>query len=146
MAGLGYKLRCLFGVALPGFAQRAFYLAKLRRWPHFRHPRDINEKIQWLKIHGDNRAIAPLADKWSAFGWDVVEMNGDEMEDIVRTLDAIDFKSTRPHLVISRTTKGKGVSFMENVAKWHHGVPTAEQYAQAIQEIEARIKEMEAAL
>lgn len=102
-----------------------------------------------LQISGSTEEVMAIDDirtKWSAFGWDVVEMNGDEMGDIVRTLDAIDFKSTRPHLVISRTTKGKGVSFMENVAKWHHGVPTAEQYAQAIQEIEARIKEMEAAL
>lgn len=79
MAGLGYKLRCLFGVALPGFAQRAFYLAKLRRWPHFRHPRDINEKIQWLKIHGDNKAIAPLADKFAVRGF--VKSRG--LEDIL---------------------------------------------------------------
>ena len=63
MAKLTYKLRCLFGVCLPRIAQLAFYVGKLRRWPHLKHPRDINEKIQWLKIHGDNRAIAPLADK-----------------------------------------------------------------------------------
>jgi len=102
-----------------------------------------------LQISGDTEDVMAIDDinrKWSAFGWDVVEMDGDNMEDIVRTLDAIDYKAEKPHLIISHTTKGKGVSFMENVAKWHHGVPTEEQYKQAIQEIETRIKELEEAL
>ena len=102
-----------------------------------------------LQISGnteDVMAIDDIRTKWSAFGWDVTEMNGDEMDDIVAKLDALDFNSDKPHLVISHTTKGKGVSYMENVAKWHHGVPSPEQYAQAIEEIESRIKLMEEAL
>ena len=102
-----------------------------------------------LQISGnteDVMAIDDIRTKWSAFGWDVTEMNGDEMDDIVAKLDALDFNSDKPHLVISHTTKGKGVSYMENVAKWHHGVPSPEQYAQAIEEIESRIKSMEEAL
>ena len=102
-----------------------------------------------LQISGNTEDVMGLDDiraRWSAFGWDVVKMDGDDMEDIVKTLSSIDFTCGKPHLVISETTKGKGVSYMENVAKWHHGVPTAEQYAQAVAEIEERIKELEEAL
>ena len=102
-----------------------------------------------LQISGNTEDVMGLDDiraRWSAFGWDVVKMDGDDMEVIVKTLSSIDFTSGKPHMVISETTKGKGVSYMENVAKWHHGVPTAEQYAQGIAEIEERIKELEEAL
>ena len=68
------------------------------------------------------------------------------MEDIVAKLDGIDYGGGKPHLIISHTTKGKGVSFMENVAKWHHGVPSEEQYTQAMKEIETRINTLEEAL
>ena len=58
-------------------------------------------------------------------------------------LDSIDLTSDKPHMVVAHTTKGYGVSYMEGVAKWHHGVPTEEQYAQAVNEIEQRITELE---
>ena len=102
-----------------------------------------------LQISGDTEDVMAIDDivaKWTAFGWDVSEMDGDDMDDIVRTLDGLDFHAEKPHLIVSHTTKGKGVSFMENVAKWHHGVPTPEQYAQAMQEIEQRIAKLEEAL
>ena len=102
-----------------------------------------------LQISGNTEDVMGLDDiraRWSAFGWDVVKMDGDDMKDIVKTLSSIDFASGKPHLVISETTKGKGVSYMENVAKWHHGVPSAEQYAQAVQEINERIIKLEEAL
>ena len=95
-----------------------------------------------LQISGcteDVMAIDSINDRWTAFGWDVADMNGDDMEDIVRAFDAIDYTNRKPHLLISHTTKGRGVSFMENEAKWHHGVPTEEQYRQAVAEIDARI-------
>lgn len=98
-----------------------------------------------LQISGcteDVMAIDSIRERWTAFGWDVVDMNGDDMADIVKTFDNIDYTNGKPHLLISHTTKGKGVSFMENVAKWHHGVPTEEQYRQAVAEIDARIKEL----
>jgi len=96
-----------------------------------------------LQISGDTEDVMAIDDirtKWAAFGWDVMEMDGDEMADICRTIESIDYTNGKPHLIISRTTKGLGVSFMENVAKWHHGVPTAEQYAQAMNELDNRIK------
>ena len=81
-----------------------------------------------------------IRERWTAFGWDVKEMNGDDIADIVSTIENIDFPNGKPHLLISKTTKGLGVSFMENVAKWHHGVPNEEQYEQAVREISERIQ------
>jgi len=102
-----------------------------------------------LQISGnteDVMAIDCLKSKWRDFGWDVKEMDGDDIGDIVRCIDSVDYESDCPHMIIADTTKGKGVSFMENVAKWHHGVPTPEQYALAVNEIDARIKQMERAI
>lgn len=99
-----------------------------------------------LQISGDTEDVMALEDirtKWTAYGWDVREMNGDDMGDIVRTLDSITAGNGKPHLIVSHTTKGKGVSYMENVAKWHHGVPTEEQYRQALAEIDTRIAKLE---
>ena len=99
-----------------------------------------------LQISGNTEDVMAIDDinkKWTAFGWDVVEMDGDDMGEIVRVFDSLDFQLEKPHLVISCTTKGKGVSFMENVAKWHHGVPSVEQYERAVQEIERRIENLE---
>ena len=99
-----------------------------------------------LQLSGNTEnvmALDSLSEKWQSFGWDVIEMNGDDMEDIVAKFESIDFCGCRPHMVIANTTKGKGVSFMENVAKWHHGVPSEEQYALALEEIDERIKLLE---
>lgn len=87
-------------------------------------------------------ALEPIADRWKAFGWDVKDINGDSMEEIVAALDSIDYTNGKPHLIISRTTKGFGVGLMENILKWHHGVPTQEEYDKAIAEIDARIEEL----
>ena len=100
-----------------------------------------------LQISGSTEDVMPIEcirKRWEAFGWEVLEMNGDDIADIVKVLDSIDVTSDRPHLVISHTTKGYGVSYMENVAAWHHKVPTQEQYEQAVKEIDERIKEISA--
>ncbi len=100
-----------------------------------------------LQISGSTEDVMPIEcirKRWEAFGWDVLEMNGDDIADIVKVLDSIEVTSDRPHLVISHTTKGYGVSYMENVAAWHHKVPTQEQYEQAVKEIDERIKEISA--
>ncbi|MBR1548675.1 MAG: transketolase [Prevotella sp.] len=98
-----------------------------------------------LQISGNTEDVMPIdsiRDRWTAFGWDVIEMNGDSMEDIVRTFHAIDYHNQKPHLLVSDTTKGRGVSFMEGIAKWHHGVLNEEQCRQAVKEIEERISAM----
>lgn len=79
--------------------------------------------------------IEPLADKWRSFGWKVLEMDGHDVAQVVTTLNyakAIE----GPVAVLAHTVKGKGVSFMEGVAKWHGAAPSGEELAQAIREIE----------
>lgn len=98
-----------------------------------------------LQISGDTEDVMPIDDireRWTAFGWQVTTMNGDDMDDIIRTLDAVEYHNQHPHLIISNTTKGRGVSFMEGIAKWHHGVLNAEQCAAAVKEIEERIQQL----
>ena len=92
-----------------------------------------------LQISGNTEDVMPIDnihDRWTAFGWDVILMNGDSMDDIIRTFDNIDYNNGKPHLLVSDTTKGKGVSFMEGIAKWHHGVLNAEQCEAAVAEIQ----------
>ena len=99
-----------------------------------------------LQISGSTEDVMPLEsirERWTAFGWDVKEMNGDDIADIIATIEDIDFNNQKPHLIISHTTKGLGVSFMENVAKWHHGVPSEQQYLTAVAEIKERIALLE---
>ena len=98
-----------------------------------------------LQISGSTEDVMPLEsirERWEAFGWDVMEINGDDVRQIVNALDNINFNSGRPHLIISDTTKGYGISYMENVAKWHHGVPNQEQYETALSEIDMRIHQL----
>lgn len=79
--------------------------------------------------------VEPLADKWRAFGWEVVEIDGHDMEQIVRTLEwAREFRG-RPAMIIAHTIKGKGVSFMENQVVWHGKAPCREEAEQALREL-----------
>lgn len=87
-------------------------------------------------------ALEPIAERWTAFGWDVQDINGDDINEVINAFDRIDYHNHKPHLIISRTTKGKGVSLMENILKWHHGVPTQAEYEQAISEIEQRVESL----
>ena len=99
-----------------------------------------------LQISGNTEDVMPIdsiKERWGAFGWDVISMNGDSMADVVKTFDAIDYTNKKPHLLISNTTKGRGVSFMEGIAKWHHGVLNEEQCKEAVAEIEKRIAALE---
>ena len=98
-----------------------------------------------LQISGNTEDVMPIdsiRERWSAFGWDVIELNGDSMEDILRAFNSIDYHNQKPHLLVSNTTKGRGVSFMEGIAKWHHGVLNEEQCLAAVKEIEERIKNL----
>ncbi len=102
-----------------------------------------------LQISGNTEDVMPIdsiSERWTAFGWDVISMNGDDMEDIVSTFDSIDYQNQKPHLIISNTTKGRGVSFMEGIAKWHHGVLNEQQCLDAVKEIEDRIRRIETSI
>lgn len=80
----------------------------------------------------------PLADKWKAFGWHVMEIDGHDMRQIIDALDEADTINGKPVMIIANTIKGKGVSFAEGNAAFHNGAMTEEQYAQALFELGKR--------
>jgi transketolase len=93
---------------------------------------DRNGLQQGARV-ADTNTLEPLADKWTAFGWRVVDVDG---HDHLALLDAFTGPSDgRPVCVIAHTTKGKGVSFMEDRVEWHHKVPTPEQVITATAEL-----------
>ena len=79
--------------------------------------------------------LDPLDDKFRAFGFEVVMIDGHDYGQLYATLSADPGKRDKPLCVIANTIKGKGVSFMEDNVSWHHGVPTDEQFAQAMKEL-----------
>jgi len=83
--------------------------------------------------------VEPLAAKWEAFNWQVFEMDGNDMPQIVATIEAALQVRGRPAVIVAHTVKGKGVSFMENDCDWHGRAPDDEQYAQAIRELETAL-------
>ncbi len=78
----------------------------------------------------------PLDKKFESFGWAVKVIDGHDIDLLKETLLSIPFEKGKPSVVIANTIKGRGVSFMENNIKWHHGVPSKEQYETAMQELE----------
>lgn len=85
----------------------------------------------------------PLDEKWKAFGWGVREVNGNDIDELRAAFKSLPFEEGKPSVIIAHTTKGKGVSFMENELKWHHGVPSKEQYEQALEELEGERLKLE---
>ena len=91
-----------------------------------------------LQITGSTEEInpiEPLADKFKAFGFSVKEINGNSVEELDNIFKTIPFESDKPNLIIANTSKGKGISFIENVVSWHHRVPSDEEYKLAIEEL-----------
>ena len=81
-------------------------------------------------------ALEPLAEKWKAFGFDVQETNGNNVAQFIATVENLDLSCEKPHVILARTTKGKGVSFIEDQASWHHKIPVGDQLVLAIEELE----------
>ena len=91
-----------------------------------------------LQIDGkvsDVMNIEPLAEKYRAFGWEVLSCNGHDMQQIVDTLEKARTITGKPTVILAETVKGKGVSFMENVAGWHGKVPSVEEMIKGLQEL-----------
>ncbi len=91
-----------------------------------------------LQITGHTRDVMsnePLDEKWRAFGWGVKVVNGHDYAQLTEVLSK-PAESGKPTCVIANTIKGRGVSFMENVAKWHHGVPSEVELKQALGELD----------
>lgn len=77
----------------------------------------------------------PIDEKFSAFGWEVTHVNGHDLDEMQHIFSTLPIRQGKPTVVIAHTVKGKGVSYMENVKKWHHGVPNDEMYEKAIEEL-----------
>ena len=81
-------------------------------------------------------ALEPLADKWKAFGFDVQQTDGNDVTKFIETVEGLDLHDGKPHVVLARTIKGKGISFIEDQASWHHKIPVGDQIVHAIEELE----------
>lgn len=91
-----------------------------------------------LQIDGRTEAVMnvePIGDKFRAFGWDVSEADGHDIAAITKSIEKARTHKTMPSAIICNTTKGKGVSFMENQAGWHGLAPDDTQYGQAVKEL-----------
>ena len=97
-----------------------------------------------LQITGRTRDVMstePLEEKFAAFGWAVRTVDGHDLAALTAALSA-PLEAGRPGAVIANTVKGRGVSFMEDVGRWHHGVPSDEEYARALAELDAALAQL----
>lgn len=94
-------------------------------------------RVQLDGTVGEIMEVEPLAAKWRAFNWEVLQADGHNLNEILSALDqAIERSKEGPVVLIARTVKGKGVSFMEGKADWHGKVPTEEEFRQALAELD----------
>lgn len=93
-----------------------------------------HNKIQSLDTCENTLELIDLAMKWKAFGWNVIEIDGHNYEEIKNALLSKD--ENKPTCIIAHTTKGKGISFMENTVVWHYRAPQGEDYKNAVRELE----------
>lgn len=90
-------------------------------------------KLQSIKSISETLALEPFRDKWASFGWKVFELDGHDHRALTTALG--DSSDMRPTVVIAHTTKGKGVSFMENSVLWHYRSPQGNEFSTAIEEL-----------
>jgi len=121
---------CQGGIVWEGaMAARKFRLARLTAIL------DANDVQLDGAVH-DIMPLEPVVDKWRAFGWAVVEVNGHDVRQVLTALATAEQIHDRPTMIVARTTKGRGVSFMENDARWHGVAPNADQLAAALAELQ----------
>lgn len=95
-----------------------------------------------LQIDGDIRKVmnpTPLDQKFAAFGWHVIVIDAHDFDQIEAAVEEAKATKGKPTLILAKSIKGKGVSFMENEAGWHGAAPNQEQYEQAIKELDAEL-------
>lgn len=94
-------------------------------------------KIQSIGSVADTLALEPFSDKWQSFGWSVTEIDGHSHAEIRTALTRLPHMRDKPNCIIAHTTKGKGVSFMENSVLWHYRTARDKEYAAALKELES---------
>lgn len=98
-----------------------------------------------LQIDGTIEQVnspAPIDEKFAAFGWNVIVINGHDFNEIESAIAAAEAETEKPTAIIMNTVKGRGVSFMENQCSWHGKAPNDEQYAEACAELDAQLAEL----
>ena len=95
-----------------------------------------NNHVQLDGMTADVCCVEPVADKWRYFGWNVITVDGHDLDALYAAYRSAGETKGRPTVLVAETIKGKGVSFMEGQAGWHGAVPNEEQYKQAMTEIE----------
>ncbi|WP_182102176.1 transketolase [Niallia taxi] len=96
-----------------------------------------------LQITGstdDVMSNEPLDKKWQSFGWEVVEVDGNDVAELVSVFKEAPIATGKPTMILANTIKGKGISMAENVASWHHHVPTKEEYILAMTELSKQLE------
>lgn len=94
-----------------------------------------------LQISGSTEDVMAQDDqesRWKSFGWHVIQADGNDLDSLRAAFKEAKETAGKPSVIISNTTKGFGVSYMENQAAWHHKVPTGEEFTQAMAELDAR--------
>ena len=108
--------------------------------PHYKLGRVVAiQDYNGLQIDGTNDCVMCLGDmaaKWMAFGWDTIEIDGHDMDEIVDVLSKVGLQDDAPPtMIVAHTVKGKGVSFMENKVEWHGTAPSTDDLAKALAEL-----------
>ena len=115
-----------------------------------------NKKLDNLMIFIDNNNLQidgtmeevnspyPIPEKFQAFGWNTVEIDGHDFDQIEAAVNKAKQTKDKPTVIIAKTVKGKGVSFMENKVGWHGKAPNADEYKIAMDELSAQLKALEA--
>jgi transketolase len=91
-------------------------------------------------------SVYPLKEKWEAFGWNVIEINGNNISEIIEALAKAKKVKGKPTIIIGKTTKGKGATLMENKAEWHGAAPNRQQYEEIMSELTKHLEELGGAL
>jgi transketolase len=93
-------------------------------------------RIQGIAPVSEVLELAPLPEKWESFGWSVRVVDGHSHQDLKNTLAQLPFTPGKPNCLIARTTKGKGVSFMEDTVLWHYRIPRGAEFDAALEQLE----------
>ncbi|WP_163536292.1 transketolase [Gracilibacillus sp. YIM 98692] len=99
-----------------------------------------HNRLQITGSTADVMSNEPLDEKWRSFGWEVVEVDGNDVVELVNTFKKAPYVSGKPTMVLANTVKGKGISLAENEAGWHHRVPKKEEYEQAMDELTKQLE------
>ena len=94
-----------------------------------------NNRLQSTGKTDDIVSLMPFRDKWESMNWNVYEIDGNDMQQVVETLEKASEYREKPSVIIANTIKGKGISFMENDNKWHQNIISEEQYMTALGEL-----------